>query len=159
MCPLSLSLADTFLGAGKCIVKDKIFVAQSKTMETTSMHFKLDVGLVLILSLDHKHLVIVVTHDSILFDHVAQCHNGGYGILAKPDITFAAIHCGLVARHHGSAIALQSHSLACLGYIVDKLGIATKISIVDWLPSNMTFLRSSCPGSAWIELPYCASSM
>ena len=70
-------------------------------METTFVHFKLHVGLVLVFSMDHEHLVFAVACDSTLLDQVTQSYDVGYGIVAVPNVILVAFHSGFVHRNPG----------------------------------------------------------
>jgi hypothetical protein len=60
----------------------------------------------------HKHLIITIVSDSVLLDDIAQSDDIGDGFLVVPHVRMIARHLCLVGNHHGSTIALQSHTLA-----------------------------------------------
>jgi len=74
------------------------------------MHPKVHVWFAGQLVVDNEHQLVTVIGDVVLLDQVAQGQNVSDGSLAELHFLVVAIkHC-LMAYHHRSTIALQSHT-------------------------------------------------
>ncbi len=62
----------------------------------------------------HKHLIIAVISDSVLFNHVAQRENVGNGFLIVPHMHVKSWHDCLFLYFHHFTIAFQLHVVAGL---------------------------------------------
>ena len=105
-----LSLAISFFVAGDCVDKNvPITIFQFVIVESAAVHLELHVGFIVGFSVHHKHLVLAIVGDSVLFGQVAEGEDIGYSFLAKPNLLGVSRHRCLLCNLHGPTIARERH--------------------------------------------------
>ena len=91
--------------------------------------------------MDNEHLILAIGGDAILLNEIIEGDEVGDTFLVELDMWLVTVYLCLVSDEHRYSVTLKAHISFGLINLSNQLGI-TERSMVYWLSSRITFLRS-----------------